>query len=204
MQSVFLFDPASVPYTLSDYLSPLDLASLFPGRAELPLEIDLGCGDGGFLVKMAATEPDRNFIGVERLLGRVRVTSRRTARAGLANVRLLRVESHYMLRHLLLPESVSRMHLMFPDPWPKRRHWPRRLVQTEFLDAVCTVMKPGGELRLTTDDLPYFTHMRKVFTPHPGFNEEPWEPGAEYPQTDFEAMFRAKCLPIYRALLKKA
>ena len=116
---------------------------------------------------------------------------------------MLSVESHYMVRHLLPPESVSVIHLMFPDPWPKRRHWHRRLLQTDFLDSVSVALRPGGELRLTTDDQPYFTHMRAVFENHPGFVKEPWEPGDDYPQTDFERMFRTKGLPVYRALLRK-
>lgn len=177
--------------------------ALFPGRPHAPLEVDLGCGDGAFLVAMAGQTPEHNFLGVERLLGRVRKTSRRTAREGLENVRLLRIESHYTLRHLLPGGSVAVAHVMFPDPWPKRRHNHRRLIQTEFLDAVQRVLAPGGELRLTTDDLPYFTHMRAVFQKHPAFVEEPWEPGEDYPQTDFERLFRGKNLPIYRALLRK-
>lgn len=203
MQSVFSLDPESVPFFPENYFEPLDVGTMFPGRADLPLEVDVGSGDGTFLIALAASDPERNFLGVERLLGRVRRTSRRAARIGLCNLRVLRVESHYVVRYLLPGQSVSVMHVMFPDPWPKRRHHPKRLIQTEFLDAAQAALKPGGELRLTTDDLPYYKHMRKVFETHPGFAEEPWEPGPDYPQTDFEQLFRAKGLPIYRALLRK-
>ena len=76
-------------------------------------------------------------------------------------------------------------------------------MQTPFLDAVVAVLRPGSELRLSTDDQPYFKHMRAVFVPYSALKEEPWEPGAEYPQTDFERFFRKQGLPIYRALLRK-
>ena len=182
---------------------PLDLAAMFPCQSGAPLEADLGCGDGGFLLAMAGRYPERNFLGVERLLGRVRRTCKRAAAAGLANVRLVRLESHYLVRYLLPSESVTTFHLMFPDPWPKRRHHGRRLVQPEFLEVAWQALQPGGELRLSTDDLPYYKHMRAVFGAFPGFGEEPWEPGPDYPQTDFERQFRAQGLPIYRALLRK-
>jgi len=77
------------------------------------------------------------------------------------------------------------------------------LIQTEFLDDVKEVLIPGGELRLTTDDLPYFQHMRKVFEAHASFLEEPWTPGDDYPQTDFERHFRGQGVPVYRALLRR-
>ncbi len=203
MQSVFQIPPEAVEFVPEDYFAPLDLAALFPQRPGAPLELDMGCGDGAFLVGMAGRVPEHNFLGVERLLGRVRKSSRRAARAGLAQVRLIRIESHYLVRHLLPPESATVMHVMFPDPWPKRRHNPRRLIQTEFLDAAQRVIAPGGELRLTTDDRPYYDHMVAVGGAHPGFAAEPWEPGEDYPQTDFERHFRGQGLPIYRLLLRK-
>jgi len=186
-----------------DYFAPLDLAAIFGARSNAPLEIDLGCGDGAFLTAMASQAPERNFIGVERLLGRVRRTCRRNAQAGNCNVRVIRIESFYFLKYLLPPGSASVIHVMFPDPWPKKRHHARRLVQTGFLDAARAALQPGGELRLTTDNLPYFQHMEEVFASYPGFEREPWEPDALYPQTDFEARFRAQGLPIYRALLRR-
>lgn len=202
MQSVFSIDPEAVPFYPESYFEPLKLEAMFPGRSDLPLEIDLGCGDGTFLIALAANEPGRNFVGVERLLGRVRRTSRRAARIGLTNLRVLRLESYYAVRYLLPEQSVSVFHVMFPDPWPKRRHHHKRLIQTEFLDAARLALEPNGELRLTTDDLPYYKHMRKTFEAFPGLSEEPWEPGADYPRTDFEQVFRSKGLPIYRALLR--
>ena len=203
MQSVFLYPPETVEFLPENYFVPLELATLFPSQPDAPLEVDLGSGDGGFLVEMASRTPERNFLGVERLLGRVRKTCRRLARTGALNGRIIRVESHYLVRYLLPRASVSVMHILFPDPWPKRHHHSKRLIQTEFLNDAREALAPGGELRLTTDNLPYFQHMRAVFGPHCGFVEEPWNPGADYPQTDFERLFRSQGLPIYRALLRR-
>jgi len=203
MQSVFLIPPDTVEFIPENFFAPIDLADIFPGRADAPMEIDMGSGDGAFLVEMAGRAPERNFLGVERLLGRVKRTCRRMAKTGATNGRLIRVESHYLVRYLLPRESVSVMHVMFPDPWPKRHHHGNRLIQTEFLDDVKEVLIPGGELRLTTDDLPYFQHMRKVFEAHAGFLEEAWTPGDDYPQTDFERHFRGQGVPVYRALLRR-
>jgi len=185
-----------------NYFAPLTVESIFPERPDAPLEIDLGSGDGAFLVARALQHPDRNFLGVERLLGRIRRTCRRLARAGALNARILGVESHYTVRYLLPPRSVHIIHVMFPDPWPKRRHERNRLIQRDFLDAVHNVLIPGGELRLTTDSADYFQQMRATFELHPGLIEEPWRPAEDYPQTDFERRFRAEGLPIHRALLR--
>ncbi len=202
MTSVFAFPPETVEFFPEDYFAPLDMGPLFPCPG-VPLEIDLGCGDGGFLTAMAKRTPEHNFLGVERLLGRVRRCTRLAARFGLTNVRMLRIESHYFLRYLLPPGAASVIHILFPDPWPKRRHQSRRLFQTEFLDTARIALTERGEIRFTTDDLPYYTHALEVAGTHAGFEQVPWEPGEDYPQTDFEREFRGKGLPIYRLLLRK-
>lgn len=191
----------SVEFIPGNYFAPIRIGDLFPRPA--PLEVDAGCGEGAFLVALAQKNLQRNFLGIERLAGRVRKACRRATRAGLSNVRVLRVESFYALRRLLPAESVSIFHVMFPDPWPKRKHHRRRLVNREFLDAVQVALMPGGELRLTTDDADYFAQMKKIAVGHAGFGEAPWLDDPEYPQTDFEKRFRAQDLPIFRLLLRR-
>ena len=121
-----------------------------------PLEIDLGCGDGSFLIEMAQHYPERNFLGVERLLGRVRGVCKRIQELGLTNVMVLRLESQYTLEYLLAPASVSRLHLLCPDPWPKARHHKRRLVQQEFLHILQKTLSPSGEFLFKTDHPEYY------------------------------------------------
>src|SRR5688572_3512508 len=115
----------SLIHPLASIMEPLELRALFGD--DHPVEVDLGSGDGGFLLAYATTHRDRNFIGVERLLGRLRKIDRKGRRAGLEHIRLIRLEAAYLVQYLLPPASIAAMHIYFPDPWPKRRHWPRRL-----------------------------------------------------------------------------
>jgi tRNA (guanine-N7-)-methyltransferase len=185
----------------ADYFKRVTEAEVFERRA--PLEIDFGCGEGAFLLAMAKRFPERNFLGTERLLGRVRKVCRNAARHQLSNVRVLRLESKYAVQHLLPPASVTVAHVSFPDPWPKRHHQPRRLIQDDFLQGVHTLLVPGGELRLKTDDLPYFRWMEKVVARASGFERVEWAEDPDYPHTNFERRFVAQGLPIHCARLIK-
>ncbi len=118
--------PADLELIPEDYFAPLDLGQVFPRPG--PLEVDLGCGDGRFLVALAERFPERNFLGIEKLAGRVEAACRKGARRGLPNVRVLRIETSYAIQYLLPPASVEVVHLLFPDPWPKERHQRRRIV----------------------------------------------------------------------------
>lgn len=184
-----------------DYFAEVKIEEIFPRTA--PLDLDLGCGDGSFLLAMARRHPERNFLGTERQLGRVEKVARRIAREELSNTRVLRLESHYAARHLLPEQSVAICYILFPDPWPKRYHHPRRLLQEEFMIALRRVLLPGGELRVKTDDLPYFQWMEKIWARGAGYERVGWEEEPDWPETDFEQQFLAKGLPIYRARLRK-
>ena len=174
----------------ADYFSTLPLVDTF--RQNELLEIDLGCGDGTFLLKMAEQFPERNFIGIERLLGRVRKVCRRSQKAGLKNLRILRLESLYTLEWLLPAVSVSRLHLLCPDPWPKARHHRRRLFSPRFLDALHRVLKPDGELLFRTDHRGYFEWSEEVTKASSLFQPLPWDENAFYPKTDFQIQWEAQ------------
>ncbi len=192
---------AQVEYVPADFFKRVPLETLFPKPG--PLEVDIGCGEGAFLAAMAERHPDRNFVGIERLLGRVNTVCRIAAHRRLDNIRVLRVESSYVVEHLLPRESVAVAHVLFPDPWPKRYHHPRRLIQTAFMKALHGLLAPGGELRVKTDDQPYFLWMEKVFATAEGFERIDWPEDPDYPVTNFERRFVAQGLPIYRARLRK-
>jgi tRNA (guanine-N7-)-methyltransferase len=198
----FLDAVARAEWVPVDYFKEANPDEVF-GRLA-PLELDLGCGDGSFLIEMARRHPERNFVGTERLNGRVEKVARKIARSGLQNVRVLRLESHYVVRWLLPAGSASTVYILHPDPWPKRNHHPRRLIQPEFMESLHRVLVSGGELRVKTDDKPYFQWMEKVFAGSTGFEQLEWEEPPDWPQTDFEREFIAKGLPIYRARLRKA
>jgi tRNA (guanine-N7-)-methyltransferase len=181
-------------------LEPLLLSEIF--QNDRPIEVDLGSGPGKFLIEAAQKFPERNFLGVERLLGRVRKTCRNCVRTGLTNLRVLRSEIDYTVRYMLPRNSVWRFHLYFPDPWPKRRHHARRVVDVEFFNAICCSLINGGELWIKTDHQEYFGKIALVAEQSQLWSPMSWaEEG--YPVTDFEEQFLAKELPIYRLRLRK-
>src|SRR4051812_41140555 len=112
-------EPGSLIYKPESITTRLDPATIFPQNQ--PLEVELGSGDGGFIAQWAKLHPERNFIAVERLLGRLRKIDRKGQRAGLTNLRALRLEAWYVLEYLLKPGAASAIHIYFPDPWPKRK-----------------------------------------------------------------------------------
>ncbi len=205
-ESILQGDPLSaaaeqVHFVPKDFFQRITPASLFP--KDQPLEVDLGCGEGAFLTAMAARHPERNFLGVERLVGRVRNVCRIAAHQRLTNVRVIRVENSYLVEHLLPPGSVNTAWVLFPDPWPKRYHHRRRLVQEPFLRQVFQMLAPGGELCVKTDDQPYFLWMENAFSQVPEFQRVEWLPDPNEAITNFERRFLNQGLPIYRARLRK-
>jgi tRNA (guanine-N7-)-methyltransferase len=188
---------ASLIYELHSILEPLDLVILFP-KAQ-PLELELGCGDGSFLVELARSHPDHNFIGVERLLGRIRKLDRKGRRAGLTNVRGVRIESSYFLRYLLPAHSATALHIYFPDPWPKRKHRRHRLINADFPALARTALIPLGTVYLRTDDPDYFEQMREVFDASPLFEAVATPATLGALLTDFERDFIARGVKTLRA-----
>jgi tRNA (guanine-N7-)-methyltransferase len=196
-----LAEAARKEWVPKDYFQRAEMRDIFERPA--PFEIDFGCGDGAFLLAMAKRFPERNFLGTERLLGRVEKVCKAIARGKLTNCRILRLESFYTAQWLLPVGCASVVHVAFPDPWPKRQHHDRRLFQDEFMRALHQVLAPGGELRIKTDDKPYFLHIEKVLSRATGFERIEWQEEPDYPATDFERHFLAQGLPIYRARLRK-
>jgi tRNA (guanine-N7-)-methyltransferase len=181
-------------------LERLDPVQLF-GR-DAPLHVDLGCGDGSFLCEMAQHFPRRNFLGVERLTKRVEKVRRKAEK--IENVRILRADTLLALRHLLPESSVAAFYLLFPDPWPKRRHQCRRIFTFEFLNAAAVALEHQGVLRIATDHLNYFYQIEQLSRAHLQFRVLPPSPeDAVFPVTKFEKKFRDQGAPIYRLKLRK-
>jgi len=164
-----------------------------------PLEMDLGCGDGSFLIDLAKHHPERDFIGVERLLGRCKKVSKKIKRNGLNNARILRLDSKYVVEWLLPEASVSRIHLLCPDPWPKVRHHRRRLVQIPFLTEIKTALAPGGEFLFMTDHEEYFEYACEQIQESGLFEILPWtDESFFYPKTDFQIQWEAEGKSMHR------
>jgi tRNA (guanine-N7-)-methyltransferase len=152
-----------VPYDVT----PLDLDALFGRRARRVLEI--GFGNGDHLASMAAANPDTDFLGVEVHPPGVGHLLQEVERLGLTNVRVIRHDAIEVLTHPLPPASLDELQLLFPDPWHKKRHHKRRIVQPAFLDLVAGRLKVGGVLRMATDWQPYAEHMLETLRADPRF-----------------------------------
>ena len=161
----------------------LNLGVLFE-KKENPLEIDLGAGDGGFAVESACRLPEVNFLAIERLKGRALKIAKKASRAQLTNLRVLRLDALYALEYLIPPKSVSGLHLLFPDPWPKRRHAKYRILQEPFLKALKKVLTGGGFFHFATDDEGYWIQGVRLLESDPSFITV--EPLREVPLSEFE------------------
>jgi len=167
------------------------------------IECDFGAAKGKFLSESAALNPSIYFAGIEGLSDRVRRSNRKIDRLGLKNATVWRGWGKESLETLIPPGFLDVLHVSFPDPWPKRRHWFRRLVNGPFLEVAATRLKPQGTLRLMTDHLGYFEAMKSHLAMQGGWVEVPWEDDLQRPITEFETIFRAKGDPIGRIAVKR-
>ena len=200
--------PANYPvlWQPADYFREARLEEIFPGRPGAPLEVDLGCGNGRFLRELARQYPQHNVLGVERLLGRLIKLARKTGREGLPNVRLLRLESAYAFGWLLPAASVARLHLLFPDPWPKAGQQKKRLfAQEDFVRGLERALQPDAVFHFKTDHADYFQEACEQFDAISCLEKINWveDDGFPYPQTDFELQWLGQGREIFRACWRK-
>jgi tRNA (guanine-N7-)-methyltransferase len=188
-------------YELPSVVERLNLNNIFP--CNQPLEVELGSGDASFLVEYARRQPERNFIGVERLLGRMRKLDRKGQRVGLTNLRGVRIECGYFLEWLLPLQSASALHVYFPDPWPKKKHRKNRLVNERFPELARAALTPGGAVYLRTDDADYFGQMASVFEGSSAFRPIETPPELAVICTDFEKEFQSRGIPTLRAAYRR-
>jgi tRNA (guanine-N7-)-methyltransferase len=188
-------------YELPSILERLNLSELFP--TPQPLEVELGCGDASFLAEYARQNPATNFLGVERLLGRVKKVERKGRRLGLTNICGVRIESSYFLEYLLPPHCAAALHIYFPDPWPKKKHRKFRLINERFPTLARQALQPGGIVYLRTDDLDYFQQMTEVFAADKNFKPVETPAALAAVVTDFERDFNAQGIPTNRAAYQR-
>jgi tRNA (guanine-N7-)-methyltransferase len=155
----------------------LDLDALFARRAARTLEI--GFGNGEHLAARALAEPERDFLGIEVHRPGVGHLLHAAAAAGLGNLRVICHDAVEALGAQIAPGALDEVQILFPDPWPKKRHHKRRLIQPDFASLVASRLRPGGLLRLATDWAPYAEHMQAVLDQHPLLLRQPG--GAEGP-----------------------
>jgi tRNA (guanine-N7-)-methyltransferase len=169
-----------------------------------PLVIDAGSGKGRFILARAAQYPQINFIGIERQQNRVLKVAKKAFRAGLFNVRLVQAEISFVLENLIPDDTIQTLFIFYPDPWPKRRHHARRLIQPAFLDLAAKKLQPGGVLHFATDDTDYAAFAIRHFKQHPTLQPcPPFIPSLEE-KTDFELIFEKHGLYANRYSVQKS
>jgi tRNA (guanine-N7-)-methyltransferase len=127
-----------------------------------PVELEIGIGKGTFLTDAAKARPEVNFFGLEYARWFWRYASDRLRRNNCRNARTARAEAGYFVREFVADGSLAVVHIYFPDPWPKKRHHKRRLIQAPFLLQVQRILKPGGRVQIVTDHEEYFRQMEEV------------------------------------------
>lgn len=168
------------------------------------VECDFGTSKGKFLSESASLNPEIFFAGIEGLSERVSRTNKKLSRLGIGNAAVWRGWGKESLDTLIPDDFLDTLHVSFPDPWPKRRHWLRRLVNLEFLGIAARKLKRDGVLRLMTDNPDYFEAMKSHLGTMGGWEERPWEDGIARPVTEFETIFLAKGDPIGRIAVRRS
>jgi tRNA (guanine-N7-)-methyltransferase len=166
-----------------------------------PVEMEIGSGKGTFLVEQAKARPDVNFFGIEYARWFWRYASDRLRRAGCTNARTVRAEAIFFLTEFVPDSSLSVLHVYFPDPWPKKRHHKRRLIQPPFMQQAMRVLIPGGRLQVVTDHKDYFEQIEQVIRDS-GMKivdyNRPGSAGAgEFVGTNFERKYARDGRPFY-------
>jgi tRNA (guanine-N7-)-methyltransferase len=178
---------------------PLNFEAIFGN--DRPVEVEIGSGKGTFLVARAQARPELNFLGIEYAGAYCRYAADRLRRRGLTNVRMLCADAGKFFGSCLQPASVWRVHVYFPDPWPKRRHHRRRLIQRPFVARAREVLRIGGQLIVVTDHMGYFEHIRRVLENAEGLAGVPMpkmaEAEGELVGTNFERKYIAQGRPFY-------
>ena len=151
-----------VPYTTA----PLELDRLFGTR--VPVIVEIGSGMGETTTRIASGHPDNGYIAIEVHTPGVGSLLKQVAEQGLTNVRVIQHDAVEVLRDMVPPGSLAGVHVFFPDPWPKKRHHKRRLIQPEFAALLATRLAPGGYLHVATDWQEYAAHILQVLCATPG------------------------------------
>ena len=165
---------------------PLNQAELFD-RAR-PLIVEIGFGNGDYLIHLAEAHDDHNIIGLEISSQSMDKAEAKIERRGLTNVRPIHSRAETALAHLLEPETVAAFHINYPDPWFKKRHHRRRLIKRDTVDLLTSRLRAGGVLLLATDICEYAEYAHEILADTPGLSNQFDKPWAD----ELEGRFRTK------------
>lgn len=166
---------------------PIDWPQRFGRQA--PLQVEIGFGNGEFLVRQAQEQPDSNFIGIEPAWASAQRCLRRLAQAQVRNVRLLLIDARIAIERLFAPQTLQRVYALFPCPWPKERHTKHRLFAQAFLATLNNRLVDAGEVQLVTDHAAYLSWVLEQ-VPATGF-EPHWDPVPARFSTKYERKWQA-------------
>lgn len=191
---------------LADLTQPFDPAAVF--GEDRPWALEIGAGKGHFLEAMGPQNPGMSFLGLEYKLKRCHLMGKRFKKLGLTNVKVIWAEATMFLKDYVAPGSLSAIYVNFPDPWPKRRHVRRRLLQEDFIALLVERLAPAGEMTIATDFVEYADEIADRLQRHPDLVpalEPPFiRPHLEgYPQTQFEKIFREQGLTLHFMRVRK-
>jgi tRNA (guanine-N7-)-methyltransferase len=193
-------------FELENVAQPLNTLELF-GR-DGPLEVEVGSGKGLFLQSQSEKQPEVNFLGVELSFKYSRFAAMRAAKAKRDNVRMICGDGIRFFAEWLQPQSVSAVHVYFPDPWWKDRHRKRRVMRKDFVQRIETVLQVGGSLHFWTDVKSYFDEALELLAAKTTL-EGPFEVEANEPEhtldyrTHFERRTRLNDMPVYRSRFER-
>jgi len=173
-----------------------------------PFELEIGCGKGGFLLSRAKANPNIRMLGIEWANKYYRYCADRMARHQMTNVRVMRTDAKHFVIHHLPPDCLSMLHLYHPDPWPKKRHHKRRMVQPDFVEAAIRCLQLGGYWRIQTDHREYVEHIHELLNTRGELNEISWddaaiETGDAFDGTNFEIKYARENRAIYRLVYQR-
>jgi tRNA (guanine-N7-)-methyltransferase len=168
-----------------------------------PVELEIGCGKGGFLLERARARADRRLLGIEWANKYYTYAADRMARWGLSNVRIMRTDARHFVVHHLAANSLAALHVYHPDPWPKKRHHKRRLFQPDFVAAALRALLPEARLAVQTDHAEYFEWIQALLLPRPELRQIDFEhlefiPAGQSLRTNYEVKYVREGRTIYR------
>jgi tRNA (guanine-N7-)-methyltransferase len=174
------------------FLLPFEPAQIDAARCfgrSVPLVVEIGFGMGQATATIAQARPEVDFLGIEVHEAGVGALLQRIDELQLTNLRIVRHDAVEVLQAMIAPASLTGVHVFFPDPWPKKRHWKRRLIQPAFVALLASRLAPGGTLHCATDWQPYAEQMLQVLSAEPQLvnTTEGYSPRPDYrPETKFE------------------
>ncbi len=198
--SVFTPSKNSIVMEESYFRNPIQFDKMYFNNN--PIVVEFGIGKGRFMRDYALKSPEKNFLGVEKVNKWLQHSAERIEKANLLNVKLVKTTAELVLSMIPIA-SVAEFYILFPDPWPKRRHNGRRVIQKEFLESIYEALSTKGKLYIATDHAVYFEWMKKLINPLIGSKFEVIQDEKPEFISNYQIKYEREGRPIYHFHLRK-